>query len=134
MTQALSGASEIHLGNLEPKRDLTFVDDTVRAFMLAANIPAIEGEVVHFGQGKAVSIGELARQCLQVVGSQAKIIDQNDRKRPEKSEVDLLLCNAAKAGNILGWEPQISLQEGLVRTAEYIKRHLDRYRANEYIV
>ena len=134
LTQALNGISEIRLGNLEPKRDLTFVEDTARAFLLAAETPGIEGEVIHFGQGQAVSVGELAQRCLDAVGSKARIISVPERQRPEKSEVGLLLCDAAKARRVLNWTPQVSLDEGLRRTADYLRQHLTHYRHGQYVV
>ena len=134
LTQALNGASEIRLGNLEPKRDLTFVEDTARAFLLAAETPGIEGEVIHFGSGQAVSVGDLAQRCLDAVGSKARIISVPERLRPEKSEVGLLLCEAAKARRLLNWTPQVSLHEGLRRTADYLRQHLDQYRHDRYVV
>ena len=134
LSQALAGATEIHVGNLEPKRDLTFVEDTARAFLLAAETPEIEGEIIHFGQGNAVSMGELAEKCLAVVGSQAKIVSTPERQRPSKSEVGVLLSNPAKANRLLGWKPQISLEEGLRRTANYIRNNLEQYRHQDYVV
>ena len=134
LTQALNGASEIRLGNLQPKRDLTFVEDTARAFLLAAEAPGIEGEVIHFGQGQAVSVGELAQRCLDAVGSKARIISVSERQRPEKSEVGLLLCDHAKARRVLSWTPQVSLDEGLRRTADYLRQHLRDYRHGQYVV
>jgi NAD dependent epimerase/dehydratase len=134
LTQALNGASEIRLGNLEPKRDLTFVEDTARAFLLAAQAPGIEGEVIHFGQGQAVRVGELAQRCLDSVGSKARIISVSERQRPEKSEVGLLLCDHAKARRVLNWTPQVSLDEGLRRTADYLRQHLRDYRHGQYVM
>src|SRR5450759_37179 len=96
LIQAITGIHEIRLGNLAPKRDLTFVEDSARAFLLASEAPGIEGEVIHFGQGEAVSIGELAKLCLDTVGSKAQITSVTERLRPERSEVELLLCNASK--------------------------------------
>lgn len=134
LSQALSGQEEIHLGSLEPKRDLTFVEDTARAFLLAAEAVGIEGETIHFGQGLAVSVGDLAQRCLEIVGSRARIATQAERQRPEKSEVGLLLCDASKAKRLLKWSPQVSLDEGLQRTADYIREHLNEYRTKEYVV
>lgn len=136
LVQAMSGAAEIRLGNLTPQRDLTFVEDTARAFLLAAEAPGIEGEVIHFGQGSAISVGELAQRCLGVaaVADQARIVSTAERQRPGKSEVELLVCNAAKAQRLLGWTPQVSLEEGLRRTAEYVRAHLAQYRAGDYAI
>lgn len=134
LTQALAGKSEILLGNLDPKRDWVFVDDTVRAFMLAAEAPKIEGETIHFGTGAAFSVADMARRCLDVVGSTATIYSNGERKRPEDSEVDVLLCNPEKASRMLGWTPHISLDEGIAKTAQYIKDNLAHYRAGAYVV
>lgn len=132
LSQALSGQEEIRLGNLSPKRDLTFVTDTARAFLLAAETPAIEGETIHFGQGKAISIGELAQKCIEVVGSQARIVSDSKRKRPSRSEVQVLLCNPTKAKHLLGWEPQVTLEEGLRRTAQSVQAYLKEYKPERY--
>ena len=134
LCQALHGAPEIRLGNLTPQRDLTFVDDTVRAFQLAATRSSIEGETIHFGQGAAISVGELAERCLGVTESKAKIITDTQRQRPAASEVDRLVCDPGKARSLLGWAPQVSLEEGLRRTAEYIRLNPHRYRPSEYTV
>lgn len=134
LTQALRGAERIELGNLSPQRDLTFVSDTARAFYLAATTAGIEGETIHLGQGSAVSIGQLAEMCVQVAGSSAEIVSVTHRLRPEKSEVGLLLCDPSKAEATLGWKPQVSLEEGLGRTAEYLRAHLSEFRAQDYVV
>lgn len=134
LTQALRGVREIRLGNLTPKRDLTFVGDTARAFHLAAITRNIEGETIHFGQGSAVTIGQLARLCLRAANSRAKIVSVADRKRPAGSEVELLLCNASRARRLLGWKPTVSLAHGVELTAAYLRDHLDDYATKEYVV
>jgi dTDP-glucose 4,6-dehydratase len=134
LTQALTGANEIELGNLRPKRDLTYVADTARGFVLAGMARGIEGQTIHFGQGSAVTVGPVAKLCLKATGSRAKIVSVTQRLRPEKSEVGLLVCNPAKAKKLLGWQPEVSLEEGLRRTAEYLRGHLTEYRAKDYVV
>jgi nucleoside-diphosphate-sugar epimerase len=134
LTQALAKTREIRLGNLEPRRDLTYVEDTVRAFVLAMDAPGIEGMVIHVGQGKAVSVGELARQCLQVVEASAEIVSMPDRQRPGKSEVELLICNPGRARQLLGWEPTVSLTDGLRRTANYLELHASQYDTRRYVI
>jgi NAD dependent epimerase/dehydratase len=134
LTQALSGADEIRLGSLSPKRDLTFVEDTARAFMLAADKPGIEGETIHFGQGMAYSVLEIAERCLKVAGSSARIVSVEPRRRPEKSEVSLLLCDPSKAKRLLGWSPRFALDDGLLATAEYLRAHMDQYRPEDYAI
>lgn len=134
ISQALAGADEIHLGNLEPKRDLTYVADTAQAFAAAGETSGIEGEVIHFGQGHAISIGELAQKCIQAAGSKATIVSEAARLRPEKSEVDLLLCEAAKAQRLLGWSPAVTLERGLAEVTAYIRDNLVAYRPKDYAV
>lgn len=134
LSQALSGANEIHLGSLHPKRDLTYVEDTVRAFLLAAEKEGIEGETIHFGQGAAYSIAEVAEGCLSVAGSSARVVTVEERCRPEKSEVGLLICDSSKAKSLLGWSPRVSLTEGLDATATYIRNHLHQYRPEDYVI
>jgi NAD dependent epimerase/dehydratase len=134
LTQAISGVTEIQLGSLDPQRDLTFVTDTAEGFRLAVETPGIEGQTIHFGSGKAVTVGDLAQRCLNVVGSSAKIVSINDRIRPAKSEVGLLLCNPEKAKSLLGWQPKVSLDEGLARTADYLRRNLSAYDPRRYTV
>jgi dTDP-glucose 4,6-dehydratase len=134
LAQALSGAPEIQLGSLEPQRDLTYVEDTAQAFVLAARAPEIEGELIHFGQGKAIRIGDLAAECLQAAGSRARIVSVAERQRPEKSEVTLLLCDPSRARRLLGWTPRVSLHEGLRRTAEYMRSHLSAYPRSGYTI
>ena len=134
LTQALTGAREIQLGSLEPQRDLTFVEDTARAFVLAARAPQIDGQVIHFGQGEAIRIGDLAARCLEVVGSSARIVGVSERQRPEKSEVGLLLCDPSRARDLLGWTPRVSLDDGLRRTADYLRSHLSAYPRTGYTI
>ena len=113
LSQKISGFADIRVGNLEPKRDLTFVEDTARAFVLAAEATGLEGETIHFGQGEAVSMDEVARRCLKVSGGSGRLISgqlrsSQERQRPKKSEVELLLCDPAKARRLLNWSPRIS--------------------------
>jgi NAD dependent epimerase/dehydratase len=134
LAQALNGATEIQLGNLRPKRDLTYVGDTARAFLYAATVRDIEGETIHFGQGSAVSVRRLAEMCLKGARCRAKIVSVDERKRPAKSEVGLLLCDPARAKRLLGWQPEVSLEEGLEHTAEYVRQNRGDYLAKGYSV
>ena len=134
LSQALSGADCIRLGSLDPERDLTFVTDTAEAFALALEKPGIEGETIHFGQGNAISVGDLAKLCLKVTGSRATIEQDAARVRPAKSEVGLLLCNADKARKLLGWEPKVTLEDGLARAAGYIRENLAAFKAGTFLV
>ncbi|MCX7012380.1 MAG: GDP-mannose 4,6-dehydratase [Candidatus Sumerlaeota bacterium] len=132
LSQALSGAEAVALGSLAPKRDLLFVEDTARAFLLASEAKGIEGETIHVGSGRALSIEEIARRCLAAVGSRARLVTDPQRVRPEKSEVLHLECDPSKAARLLGWRPTIDLDEGLARTAEFLRRHRDQYASRTY--
>jgi NAD dependent epimerase/dehydratase len=134
LIQALGGAHEIELGNLEARRDLTFVTDTARAYLLALTAPDIEGKTIHFGRGEAFSIAEIAAMCLKIAGSQARIVSSTRRLRPEKSEVGLLLCDSARAQALLGWTPQVPLESGIALTADYLRTRLSHYRPCDYTI
>jgi NAD dependent epimerase/dehydratase len=133
LAQSIAGEKTIRLGNLQPQRDLTYVDDTVQGFLLAAEKEGIEGETIHLGQGEAVAIHELAERCLKITGSNAQIVEESGRRRPQKSEVDVLMCDPAKAEELLDWSPNTGLDEGLSMTAEYIQKHLAEYQYKNYI-
>ena len=134
LAQAFKGAKEIELGNLAPQRDLTFVTDTAHAFVLAARASGIEGETIHFGQGSAISIQELAELCLQAAGRTATLVSVGQRSRPEKSEVGLLVSDSSKAKRLLGWSSQVALIDGLRATADYVRAYLDHYDARGYVI
>lgn len=134
LSQAIAGAGEIQVGNLEPKRDLTFVEDTARAYVLAAETPGIEGETIHFGQGETYTMEHVARRCLEIVGSRARLVRVAERQRADKSEVKLLLCDPSKAARLLGWSPSVPLDDGLRRVADYVRHHLEDYRPKDYAI
>jgi nucleoside-diphosphate-sugar epimerase len=102
--------------------------------MLALEAPGIDGETIHFGQGKAWSVEEVATTCLRIVGCNAEVVFDERRGRPGKSEVGLLLCDATKAHRLLGWKPEVSFEKGLEMTAQYLTRHLTDYRPREYAI
>ena len=131
ITQALT-SNQIHLGNLTTKRDFTYLDDTVNGFLKAASIARWDGRVYNLGTGDEVSIGEVAQQIFDYLNINPEIIIDQERLRPEKSEVLRLVSDNTKAKRELGWEPQFGLSEGLAATIEWIKDHLDRYLPDEY--
>jgi len=131
ITQALA-QDEIHLGNLDAKRDFTYVSDTAMGFLKAAQTPSVVGETFNLGSGAEISIGELAHLIIEIIGRPVKIIVDQERLRPKKSEVTRLLSDNTKAREILGWEPQVGFREGLSRSIEWIRAHMDWYRIGEY--
>src|SRR5690606_25329056 len=99
--QALAGDT-IRLGATRPTRDFVYVDDTVEAFMRAAAIPGIEGQTIHFGGGREVSIGEVAEMIIRIAGGAARIVHDDQRVRPAASEVERLVADATRARELLG--------------------------------
>jgi NAD dependent epimerase/dehydratase len=129
--QALSGTT-VNLGATRPTRDFVFVDDTADAFLGAAAVPGIEGMTLHFGGGREVSIGDLALMIGRAAGRDIEIVTDQQRLRPEGSEVDRLIADASKAREALGWAPRVSLEEGLERTVAFIRDNLHLYRPQDY--
>jgi len=126
--------SEIVLGNLTATRDFTFVEDTARAFIRAAGSEEAIGQVVNAGSGFEISIGELADTIKRLIGRDVPVRVDGERVRPEKSEVDRLFSDSGKASRMIGWKPEVSLEEGLARTIEWIRGHKELYRPDEYVV
>lgn len=134
LVQLLSGRKEVKLGRLDPKRDMTFVADTVEGFIKAAEVEGIEGEVIQLGTGRTVSVGELFEIACKTLGVSAKVVQEKARLRPDNSEVMVLLSSPEKAKRLLGWEVSISLEEGLLRTAGWLKKHVHLYDPDRYHV
>lgn len=124
----------VHLGNLEPTRDLTYIADTVEGFIRIAECPEAIGQVINIGSGQEISIGDLARRILNLVGRELPILCDNERVRPENSEVERLCADNNKARRILGWHPRYTLEEGLSQTIEWMERHIERYRPEIYTI
>ena len=131
ITQALS-KDVVSLGNLDALRDLTYVSDTVAGFLRVAQTPNVEGETFNLGTGTEVRIGDLAEQIIALVGRPVEIQVDPNRLRPEKSEVRRLLADNSRARARLGWEPKISLQDGLAETISWITNHMDIYKPARY--
>ncbi len=134
ISQALSGAEQIRLGALSPVRDLNFVLDTVAGFIAMAESDKAVGRTVNFGRGSGVTIGELAETILEICGSDAEIISEEQRMRPDNSEVMELICDSSLAADLMDWAPQYSLREGLERTVDWVRENLDRYKVGLYNV
>jgi dTDP-glucose 4,6-dehydratase len=129
--QALVG-NTIRLGNLDTTRDFTYVHDTVRGFLLAGSAVGAEGGVFNLGTGQEYRIGDIAERIALKVGHKVEITVETQRLRPEKSEVLRLISDNRLARAKLGWEPQVSLDEGLDQTIAWMRSHMDLYRPGQY--
>lgn len=132
LSQLHAGSTEIKLGSTTPTRDFNYVDDTARGFIAVAESDRALGHVVNVGSGREISIGDLAELLVSVSGSDAKVVTDDSRIRPDNSEVERLLCDNTRAREWCGWEPQVPLEEGLRRTSEWVRDHLDRLEAKTY--
>lgn len=131
ITQSLT-EDRIYLGNLEARRDFTYVRDTVDGFIRAAEAGGILGQELNLGTGEDISIGELATRIIRLVGRPVEIVTESERMRPEKSEVMRLLSDNGLARRILDWEPAYSLEDGLRETIAWIGNHIDFYHVGQY--
>lgn len=122
----------IYLGNLDARRDLTYISDTVEGFLKVAQTSGIEGEAFNLGSGKDISIGELALEIISIIGKEIPIQVEPSRLRPQKSEVHRLLSDNRRARERLGWQPNVSLKRGLECTIAWVQEHLEFYQFNQY--
>ncbi len=133
ISQALT-LSEIRLGSLDPVRDLLFVSDTVDGFVRAAETDRALGETINIGFGEGITIGDLASLILHLMHLAKPIVLDNERVRPQNSEVFTLICNNRKARELIGWAPQYSLKEGLLSVIKFISENPHLYKPNIYML
>lgn len=134
ITQLLSGKDEIKLGALSPTRDFNFVKDTVAGFLAIAHSNQTIGEEINIATQQEISIGQLADEIISQINPKARIICDEQRLRPEKSEVNRLLGSNEKIKLLTGWTPQYSLAEGIRETIQWIEKNMDRYKTDIYNV
>lgn len=133
IAQALT-SEKIRLGNVHPTRDLNYVANTVDGFVRAALSKSGVGWTVNLGSGVEVSVGDLAKMISRLVGKETVIEVDEQRVRPQKSEVDRLLADNALAQSRLNWKPAVSLEQGLINTIEWMRKYIDKYRPSSYVV
>jgi dTDP-glucose 4,6-dehydratase len=133
IVQALT-RDEVKLGSLEPSRDFTFAKDTADGFVKVAEAEGVLGEEINLGNDNTIRIGDLAEKIFKLIGKTPKIVADPQRVRPGKSEVMKLWASNEKAKRMIGWEPRVSLDEGLKLTIEWISAHIDLYRPDQYTV
>lgn len=134
ITQLLAGQTEIRLGSLHPTRDFNFVKDTASGFIAIAQCDNAVGEEINIATGREISIGQLAEELIHQINPSAKIVCDEVRLRPEKSEVERLLGSADKIKALTGWQPAYTFEQGLAQTIEWLQGHLADYKAGQYQV
>lgn len=133
ISQALE-RDQIHLGSLDPQRDMTFVSDTVDGFIAAALADDVEGETINLGTGETFSIGHFANRILELMDCNKSITQDATRVRPQKSEVGRLVSDNSKAWRLLRWRPVVGLDEGLRRTIAFVSENRALYHPQVYAI
>jgi NAD dependent epimerase/dehydratase len=131
-SQLLSGANELRLGALTPTRDFNFAMDTAAAMIAIATARGVEGSVLNIGTGEEHSIEETAHLIMRAVGRDVPIICEEERLRPEKSEVNRLLADSSKLREATGWAPATDFTTGLKRTTDWIADNLRHFSIERY--
>lgn len=133
VTQALAQSS-VKLGSLHTTRDFNFVSDIVEGFIAIAETPATIGKTLNIGSGTETSIRELTEMIFDLIGSECPVEIEEQRLRPEASEVDRLCANSLLLHQLTGWKSTVPLREGLIQTIEWISRNLGKYPIGSYAI
>ncbi len=134
ITQLLSGKTEIKLGSLTPTRDFNYVKDTAMGFVKIYESDKTIGQEINIATQKEISIGQLAEELIRQINPEAKIVCDEQRLRPEKSEVNRLLGCNEKIMRLTDWKPQYTFEEGIAETIEFLRNNLNRYKVDIYNV
>lgn len=132
--QLLAGRDEIKLGSLTPTRDFNYVKDTVNGFIKIYESSKTIGQEINIATQQEISIGKLANELISQINPNAKIVCEEERLRPEKSEVNRLLGANAKIKELTEWKQQYTFEQGLAETIEFIRHNLDKYKVDQYNV
>ena len=134
ITQLLAGKDEIKLGSLAPTRDFNYVKDTAAGFLAIAKSQKTIGEEINIATQQEISIGDLANEIISQIRPSAKIICDEARLRPEKSEVNRLLGSNEKIMRLTDWKQQYTFAQGISETIEWLRHHMDAYKTDIYNV
>ena len=134
ISQLIAGQSEIKLGKLSPTRDFNYVKDTAAGFMAIADCPEAIGQELNIATGVEHSIGDLANELIAQINPSARIVCEEERLRPEKSEVNRLMGDSTKLRTMTGWAPKYTFEQGLAETIDFIRNNLDSYKVGQYIL
>lgn len=131
-SQLLSQCEELRLGSTTPTRDFVYVTDTAAALMLLAKCQELEGKAVNIGTGNEYSIRDIAHSLMRVIGHDCTIVSDDDRIRPEQSEVQRLISDSELLRKFTGWEPVIEFSEGIKLTVEWLSKNMDKFDPSNY--
>lgn len=136
ITQIASGMKQIKLGDTTPTRDFNYVTDTCRGFLELARCNEAIGETVNIGSNYEISVGDTLNLIRELMGSDVEFLTDEQRIRPEKSEVFRLWCDNTKITKLTGFKPQYSIRQGLQETIDWLTRpeNLAKYKADIYNV
>lgn len=134
ITQLLAGREEIKLGSLTPTRDFNYVKDTANGFIEIYRSEKTIGQEINIATQQEISIGQLAQELIRQINPGARIICDEQRLRPEKSEVNRLLGSNAKIKELTSWSPRYTLEEGLALTIDFLRNNMDKYKTDIYNV
>lgn len=134
ISQILAGKKEIKLGSLTPTRDFNYVKDTAEAFIKIAESDRSIGEVINAGSNYEISIGDTVKKIIDIIGSDVKILCDDQRIRPDKSEVNRLWADNSKLKELTGWSPKYTIDDGLRETVEWIKNNMKYFKTDIYNV
>ncbi|MDP6771803.1 MAG: GDP-mannose 4,6-dehydratase, partial [Anaerolineales bacterium] len=134
VTQLLSKQRDVRLGSLEPTRDLNYVSDICNGLIALAECDEAIGREVNIGSGTEISIDKLANLIIDIMGVDARVVSDEHRVRPENSEVERLVCDSEILRQLTGWKPEITINEGLVKTIEWFEdeNNLQKYKSEIY--
>jgi len=134
ISQILAGKKEIKLGSLTPTRDFNYVKDTAEAFIKVAESDNTTGQVINAGSNYEISIGDTVKKIINILGEDIKIICDENRLRPEKSEVNRLWADNTKIKQLTDWAPKYTIDEGLAETVKWIKKNMQYFKTDIYNV
>ena len=134
ITQLLAGKEEIKLGSLTPTRDFNYVKDTANGFIAICESEKTVGEEINIATGSEISIGDMAQELIEQINPEARIVCDEERLRPEKSEVNRLLGCNEKIKTLTDWKPENTLRWGLSETIAFIRENMERYKTDIYNV
>ena len=133
VSQALMG-STVRLGSLEPRRDLTYVGDTVAAFVAALNAPETAGQTIHVGTGRESSVRDLVTIVGRALDTELVVEEDLERVRPSSSEVERLVASPQRSRELLGWSPTVSLEVGIATTIDWMRVQAEHFRSQHFVV